>query len=458
MASVSRVGSLSKADVDEKLKEHDPRDHVNVVFMGHVDAGKSTLSGNILFLTGMVDQRTIDKFSRDAKAKNRESWFLAYIMDTDEQEREKGKTVEVGRAHFETEARRFTVLDAPGHKSFVPNMIQGASQADIGVLVISARRGEFEAGFDKGGQTREHAQLAKTLGVKELIVVVNKMDDPTVGWDKARFDEIQSALAPFLKKAGFSKKRVSYLPISGLKGINVKEGLREGVADWFTGPTLLSALDDVKIPGRDPYGALRFPIVDSFNDRGTTAMGKVEAGLVFEGQAVVLMPLGVAATIDKLFLDDETEITVAKPGENVRMRLKGVSDDDVKKGYVICEPHAPVHGVTKFQAQLMISNLDHKGIFTAGYRAIMHVHTADEEVVCERVLVELNPKTGEPKGRAKFVRDGALCSCILSLSRRTCLEKYEDLQQLGRFTLRDEGRTIAVGKVTGLPKSEVATE
>ncbi|KAA0148080.1 hypothetical protein FNF29_06875 [Cafeteria roenbergensis] len=447
--------SLTKEEVDAKLAECDPRDHVNVVFMGHVDAGKSTLSGNILYLTGMVDQRTIDKFTREAKAKNRESWFLAYIMDTDEQEREKGKTVEVGRAPFETENRRFTVLDAPGHKSFVPNMIQGASQADIGVLVISARKGEFEAGFDKGGQTREHAQLAKTLGVKELIVAVNKMDDPTVEWGEERFDEIKTALAPFLKQSGFSKKRIRYIPISGLTGANVKEPLAAGVADWFSGPTLLQAFEDVKIPGRDPYSALRMPILDRFNERGTIAMGKVEAGILFEGQRIMVMPLRERCRVDKIFLDDETEISVAKPGENVRVRLKGVTDDDVMKGYVLCEPHAPVHAVTKFQAQLMLSNLDHKGIFTAGYKAIMHVHTADEEVTCDKIIAELNKKTGEVKGRVRFVRDGDLCTAVLSLTRRTCLEKYDDLQQLGRFTLRDEGRTIAVGKVIGLPKSEL---
>lgn len=441
--------------MDAKLAGCDPRDHLNVVFMGHVDAGKSTLSGNILYLTGMVDKRTIDKFSRDAKAKNRESWFLAYIMDVDEQEREKGKTVEVGRAQFETEKRRFTILDAPGHKSFVPNMIQGASQADIGVLVISARKGEFEAGFEKGGQTREHAQLAKTLGVKEMVVAINKMDESTVEWDKTRYDEIVEALAPFLKSAGFSRKRTTFLPISGLSGLNVNERLKAGVADWYDGPSLFEVFEGVKVPGRDPYAPLRVPILDRFNDRGTTAMGKVESGILYEGQTLVIMPLRETCKVDKLFLDDETEIPAAKPGENVRVRLKGVSDDDVQKGYVLCEPHAPVHGVTRFQAQLMLSNLDHKGIFTAGYRAVMHVHTCDEEVVCERLLAELGKKGDVKTRKPRFVRDGASCTCILGLSRKTCLEKYDDLPQLGRFTLRDEGRTIAIGKITGLPRSEV---
>ncbi|CDQ97061.1 unnamed protein product [Oncorhynchus mykiss] len=162
------------------------KEHVNVVFIGHVDAGKSTIGGQIMYLTGMVEKRTLEKYEREAKEKNRETWYLSWALDTNQEERDKGKTVEVGRAYFETEKKHFTILDAPGHKSFVPNMIGGASQADLAVLVISARKGEFETGFEKGGQTREHAMLAKTAGVKHLIVLVNKMDDPTVNWSLER--------------------------------------------------------------------------------------------------------------------------------------------------------------------------------------------------------------------------------------------------------------------------------
>jgi peptide chain release factor subunit 3 len=163
------------------------KEHVNVVFIGHVDAGKSTLGGNILFLTGMVDERTMEKYEKEAREAGRESWYLSWALDTSKEERNKGKTVEVGRARFETEKRRYTILDAPGHKSYVPNMISGAAQADVGVLVISARKGEFETGFDKGGQTREHAVLAKMQGINKLVIVINKMDDPTVGWSKERY-------------------------------------------------------------------------------------------------------------------------------------------------------------------------------------------------------------------------------------------------------------------------------
>lgn len=195
------------------------KDHLNVVFIGHVDAGKSTIGGQIMYLTGMVDKRTLEKYEREAKEKNRETWYLSWVVDTNQEERDKGKTVEVGRAYFETESKHFTILDAPGHRSFVPNMIGGTSQADIAVLVISARKGEFETGFERGGQTREHAMLAKTAGVKHLVVLINKMDDPTVSWSLERFEECKEKLTPFLKKVGFNpKKDIHFMPCSGLTG------------------------------------------------------------------------------------------------------------------------------------------------------------------------------------------------------------------------------------------------
>eukprot|EP01034_Spumella_vulgaris_P024593 gene24593-30959_t len=234
---VPTKGGDGEDDVVEEevaLQDVDPREHLNIVFIGHVDAGKSTLSGSILYLMGMVDQRTIERFEREAKQRNRESWFLAFIMDTSEEERAKGKTVEVGRAHFETPTNRYTILDAPGHKNYVPNMIAGATQADVGVLVISARKGEFETGFEKGGQTREHALLAKTLGVQHLLVVINKMDDPTVEWAQERFEECVSKLKPYLKQVGYTIKRdVKFVPISALSGANVKEEVSEEKCNWW---------------------------------------------------------------------------------------------------------------------------------------------------------------------------------------------------------------------------------
>ena len=221
---------------EAEIVDDDPEnalEHLNIVFIGHVDAGKSTICGQVLFSTGQVDDRTIEKYEKEAKDKNRESWFLAYIMDTNEEERAKGKTVECGRAVFSTGKKRYTILDAPGHKNYVPNMIIGAAQADVGVLVISARKGEFETGFDKGGQTREHTMLAKTLGVRQLIVLVNKMD--TFEWEQKRYEEIKSKISPYLKSVGFNlKTAVRFLPASGMTGAGISKPIPKKDCPWNT--------------------------------------------------------------------------------------------------------------------------------------------------------------------------------------------------------------------------------
>lgn len=205
MREADAVAKEQEQVIDEEtLREMYGKEHVNVIFLGHVDAGKSTLGGCILVVTGMVDERTLEKYKKESKEAGRESWFLSWVLDLNKEERAKGKTVEVGRGFFETDKRRYSILDAPGHKTFVPNMIGGASQADVGVLVISARKGEYETGFEKGGQTREHAILAKTQGVNKLIVVVNKMDDPTVEWSEDRYKQCTSKLTAFLKGVGYN--------------------------------------------------------------------------------------------------------------------------------------------------------------------------------------------------------------------------------------------------------------
>lgn len=210
------------------------KEHLNIVFIGHVDAGKSTFGGNLLFLTGMVDKRTMEKYEKEAKEAGRDSWYLSWALDSTPQERAKGKTVEVGRAYFETEKRRYTILDAPGHKTFVPSMISGAAQADVAILVISARKGEFETGFERGGQTREHIMLVKTAGVSKVIVAINKMDDPTVNWEKSRYDEIKDKMTPFIRAAGFNPKTdVTFIPVSAYTGVNLKDRASKSVAPWY---------------------------------------------------------------------------------------------------------------------------------------------------------------------------------------------------------------------------------
>jgi peptide chain release factor subunit 3 len=449
------------AEPAEDLPEGDPREHLNLVFIGHVDAGKSTLSGNILYLTDNVDKRTIERYEKEAKERNRESWFLAFIMDTNEEERAKGKTVEVGRAHFETEAKRYTIMDAPGHKNYVPNMIMGASQADIGILVISARKGEFEAGFDRGGQSREHAMLAKTLGVSFLIVAINKMDDPTVQWSKTRFDECVTKLRPFLKGCGYTiKKEVKFIPMSGLGGANVKDEVDPAICPWWrplwqggenntSVPTLMGLLDSLEMKGRDPKAPLRVPVLDRYVDRGTIAMGKVESGVARVGSKVIIMPTRNVYKIDGVWAN-EVPVAAARPGENVLIKLSGAKVEDIQKGYVICSAPA-CRSVARIICQMALIEMpENTKILTAGFQTIFHAHTCEEECTILKIFDTTSNK-GVVIKDARFASVGMKVTCMLELDRTVPVETFKDFPFLGRFTLRTEGKTIAIGKIIKLP-------
>jgi peptide chain release factor subunit 3 len=445
----------------KEMTEGDPREHLNLVFIGHVDAGKSTLSGNILYLTDNVDKRTIERYEKEAKERNRESWFLAFIMDTNEEERAKGKTVEVGKAQFETDLKRYTILDAPGHKNYVPNMIQGASQADVGVLVISARKGEFETGFDRGGQTREHAMLAKTLGVSYLVVAVNKMDEPTVQWKKERFDECVTKIRPFLKSCGFVIKReVKFIPISGLSGANVKDEVALSECSWWkeyytsnenntSAPTLLSLLDTLEIAGRDPEAPLRIPVLDRYTDRGIISMGKVESGIIRPGMKVTIMPTRNKYKVDEVWANEDP-VSGARPGENVLVKLNGAKMEDVRKGFVICTD-PPCRAVDKIICQIAVADMpDNTPIMTAGFQCMFHAHTTEEECTVAKIFETTNAKGVVVKG-ARYVGVGMRAIVMLDLAQTVPLETYEHMAFMGRFTLRTEGKTVAIGKITKLP-------
>jgi peptide chain release factor subunit 3 len=431
------------------------KEHLNIVCIGHVDSGKSTLSGQILLLSGYIDDRTIEKYSKEAKSLKRESWFLAFIMDTSKEERSKGKTVEVGRAEFSTNNRRFTILDAPGHKSYVPNMIQGASQADVGILVISARKGEFEAGFDKGGQTREHALLTKTLGVRILVVVINKMDEETVQWNKDRYDEIREKLEPFLKSSGFNtKKHVHWVPISAYSGDNVKEEVTTDICSWYNGPSLFGILDTLRVGGRKPDAPLRIPVLDRFNDRGVIALGKIESGTLMKGQTIMIMPTLKQVVVDSIQIGemgDYIDVSTAKPGDNVYIKFKGVNDDDIRKGFVLVDKHSPSPVVERFQALVQIMELDKHMLFTPGYKAVMHLHTTSTDCTIDKII-QINEKSGSVIKNPSYAKSLQVCVCNISLSHKVVVEKFADYSQLGRFTIRDGNRTIAIGKITKLPK------
>lgn len=432
------------ADVDEStLKEVYGKEHVNVIFIGHVDAGKSTLGGSILYATGMVDERTIDKYRREAKDMGRESWYLSWVLDLTKEERSKGKTVEVGRAFFETDKRRYSILDAPGHKTYVPNMIGGASQADVGVLVISARKGEYETGFERGGQTREHAMLAKTQGVNKLVVVINKMDDPTVNWSQERYNECTGKLSQFLKGTGYNiKTDVTFLPIAAQQIQGIKDRVPKSVCPWFDGPSLLEHLDGMKALERKVNAPFMMPVNGKYKDMGTMIEGKIEAGVVKKGMSLTMMPNKHSLEVMAVYGEQEDEIAIAQCGDQVRIRVKGIEEEDVLPGFVLCSPKRLVHNVKEFEAQIRI--LDLKSILTAGFNCVIHVHAAIEEVTFAALLHKLQKGTGRkskvPPTHAKKGDSIIARMQVTGGAGSVCIERFEDYAQMGRFTLRDQVR------------------
>lgn len=422
------------------------KEHVNVVFIGHVDAGKSTIGGQIMYLTNMVDKRTLEKYEKEAKEINRETWYLSWCMDTNAEERNKGKTVEVGRAYFETEKKHFTILDAPGHKSYVPNMIGGASQADLAVLVISARKGEFETGFERGGQTREHAMLVKTAGVKHLVILINKMDDPTVKWDIKRYDYCKDQLTPYLKSVGFNpaKGQCHFMPCSGLTGSGLQIPVGSD-APWYTGLPFIPYIDSLDTLKRHVDGPFMMPIVDKYSEMGTVVIGKVESGSMKKGDILVVMPNRVEVKVDQIWSDD-IEVTQVTSGENIKAKLKGIEETDVTPGFVLCCPTNPIKTGRVFDAQVVM--LDLKSIICAGYSCMLHLQAMAEEVTIKALICLVDKKTGEKsKTRPRFVKQDQIAIARFVANHPICMETFKAHPQLGRFTLRDEGTTIAIGKI-----------
>ncbi|QYS95943.1 ERF-3 [Trichoderma simmonsii] len=455
---VDAVLKAQSADVDEDtLKEIYGKEHVNIIFIGHVDAGKSTLGGSILWTTGMVDERTMDKYKKEAKDLGRESWYLSWVMDLTKEERTKGKTVEVGRGFFETEKRRYSILDAPGHKTYVPSMIGGASQADVGILVISARKGEYETGFERGGQTREHAMLAKTQGVNKLIVAINKMDDPTVEWSEERYKECTTKLQQFLKGTGYNLKTdVYFIPVAAQMSLNIKDRLPAGVAPWWKGPSLLEYLDGMQALERKVNAPFMMPINAKYRDLGTMVDGKIEAGVVKKGMSLIMMPRKQPVETAAIYGEQEEEQPILQCGDQVRLRLKGVEEEDILPGFVLCSPKRLVHCVTEFEAQIRVLEL--KSILTSGFNCVLHVHAAIEEVTFAALLHKLqkgtNRKSKVPPTHAKRGDSIIARLQVTGGAGMVCVEKFEDYPQMGRFTLRDQGQTIAIGKITRLITSE----
>jgi peptide chain release factor subunit 3 len=448
------VEKEQSADVDEEtLKEIYGKEHVNIIFIGHVDAGKSTLGGSILYVTGMVDQRTLDKYKREAKEMGRETWYLSWALDLTNEERAKGKTVEVGRGFFETTKRKYSILDAPGHKNYVPHMIGGASQADVGILVISARKGEYETGFEKGGQTREHAMLAKTQGVNKLVVVINKMDDPTVNWSHERYTECTTKLQQFLKGTGYNLKTdVFFMPIAAQQTMGIKDRVPKDKCPWYDGPSLLEYLDSMQALERKVNAPFMMAVSGKYRDMGTMIEGKIEAGVVKKGMSVVMMPNKQAVDIAAAYGETEDEVAIAQCGDQVRLRLRGIEEEEIMPGFVLCSPKRLVNNVSQFEAQIRI--LDLKSILTAGFNCVLHVHAAIEEVTFASLLHKLQKGTNrKSKVAPSHAKKGDNIIAILQVTGgagAVCVERFEDYPQMGRFTLRDQ---VSHLPIVGCPRA-----
>jgi len=462
------IARSSTPDVEEtviqtkQVAQEDDREPISLVFIGHVDAGKSTLAGNILFQMNEVDERTMQKYKEAAEKLGRASWVYAFVIDTNEEERAKGKTVEVGRAHFNTAKKRYTILDAPGHKDYVPNMIGGASQADIAILVISARKGEFETGYKQGGQTQEHATLVKMLGVKKIIIVINKMDEPTVEWSQERFDEIKNELLPFLTRRTrksaqganygpsleYSPDDLQWIPVSGYNGLNIIDRFPAGVCPWYDGPSLVEALDNMPPMSRSLEGPLRIPVLGSYKESGNVLLlGKVESGRIKTGQTVTLMPNQQTSAVSFLQLDTDEIVPASRAGENIRVALKDLSLKQVRQGFVLCEDSSLIPTTNTILAQLSIVDLPPGSLFTAGYTSMIHIHNVVEECLVDELVAVMDRKTRKWAKSRPFCKVGDVIKARLRFEQQICLERFEDHNQLGRFTLRFNRNTIAIGKV-----------
>ncbi|MCJ8741430.1 hypothetical protein PDJAM_G00070730 [Pangasius djambal] len=420
---------------------------LNLVVIGHVDAGKSTLMGHLLYLLGNVNKRTMHKYEQEAKKAGKASFAYAWVLDETGEERDRGVTMDVGMTKFETNSKVVTLMDAPGHKDFIPNMITGAAQADVAVLVVDASRGEFEAGFEAGGQTREHALLVRSLGVTQLAIAVNKMDQ--VNWQQSRFQEITSKLGQFLKQAGFKESDVYYVPTSGLSGQNLTTRSTEAaLTAWYKGPCLLEQIDSFKAPQRSVEKPFRLCVSDVFKDQGSgfCVTGKIEAGFIQTGDRVLAMPPNETCTVKGITLHDEL-LDWAAAGDHVSLTVTGMDIIKINVGCVFCDPKEPIRACTRFRARILLFNIEVP--ITQGFPVLLHYQTVSEPATIRKLVSILHKTSGEVlKKKPKCLSKGQNAVVEIQTQRPVALELYKDYKELGRFMLRYVGSTIAAGVVT----------
>jgi elongation factor 1 alpha-like protein len=432
-----------------------PRLHLAV--LGHVDAGKSTLMGRLLYELKVVDDRAVHRAKRDSAAAGKGSFAWAWMLDERPEERARGVTVDVAVARFETPSRTVTLLDAPGHRDFVPNMIGGAAQADAALLVVDGSPGGFEAGFasqapgspEGGGQTREHAQLARSLGVEQLAVVITKLD--ACNYSQERFEGIKSMLGPYLSSCGFRENAVQWLPAVGPSGENLMfKPQNDLLASWWHGPTLVEAIDAFVPVHRLVERPLRMPVSETGarGKGGVIAAGKLEGGAVRPGSRVLIVPGRELATVKAVEVDGKTA-SVARAGDSADLVLGGIEPNVVRTGVVVCHPEFEVPLATRFEARVVILEVPIPVL--QGQQVTIHVHAARENGTVTRLLSLLDAKTGEvSRRRPRCLLKGQTAVIEIVPGRPIPLETYAQCRALGRVALRDGGRTLAVGIVTAV--------
>jgi len=420
--------------------------HINLVVIGHVDSGKSTTTGHLIYKCGGIDKRTIEKFEKEANEMGKGSFKYAWVLDKLKAERERGITIDIALWKFETKKFYFTIIDAPGHRDFIKNMITGTSQADCAILMIAGAAGEFEAGYAKNGQTREHALLAYTLGVKQMIVCINKMDDKTVNYDEKRYVEIKDELTKFLTKCGYNAKEIDFVPISGWVGDNMID--RSDKMKWYKGRTMLEALDNIKPPKRPSEKPLRLPLQDVYKigGIGTVPVGRVETGVLKPGMTVVFAPSGLSSEVKSIEMHHEA-LEEAHPGDNVGFNVKGLSIKDIKRGMVAGDTkNDPPMKVAAFNAQVIV--LDHPNKIMAGYTPVVDCHTSHIACKFNKLLHTIDKRTGAAKEQdPKAIKTGDAAIVEMVPSKPLSCEAFSEYPPLGRFAVRDMRKTVGVGVI-----------
>ncbi len=408
--------------------------HMNLAVIGHIDHGKSTTVGRLMFETGAVPAHIIENFRKEAESKGKGSFEFAWVMDNLKEERERGITIDIAHKRFDTAKFYFTVVDCPGHRDFVKNMITGASQADAAILVVAAPDGVME-------QTKEHVFLARTLGITQLVIAVNKMD--AVNYDQKRFEEVKKELTQLIGMVGYKAADILFIPMSSFKGVNISKKSPE--TPWYTGPTLLEALDSFKEPDKPTDKPFRLPIQDvySISGIGTVPVGRIETGIMKKGMKVSFMPANKDGEIKSIEMHHE-EQPQALPGDNVGFNVRGVGKNDIRRGDVCGPADVPPTVADEFTAQIVV--LQHPSAITVGYTPVFHCHTAQIACTFVELKKKLDPRSGQTKEEnPTFLKSGDAAIVQIKPSRPMVIESVKEIPQLGRFAIRDMGTTIAAG-------------